>query len=254
MRMQREKCISKLAPDHYKNSPFGKRQRTPQEGDAFNQKIPEFGSEIEITPLDLSNDKKRKSPNPEQLEKVHNNTANCTYSNGKDQPLDLSRPNDSSISAMPKELGFNFDKTSLYEIARKMGLPKETIDKEMAQKFEEYVRRNLRKSRLGLKKNRKRHLPQESATNHKTEIENRSPKVPRLSEQVAGLEANMSLLPVQTLNNGDLTITPVLSSVPDPVETSDIIRVNSFFQNQLWQPELIGLSSWKKLRSQSFDI
>ncbi|KAL0270935.1 UNVERIFIED_CONTAM: hypothetical protein PYX00_008203 [Menopon gallinae] len=254
VRMQRERCISRLAPDHYKNSPFGKKQKITPDGDTFNHKVIDFGSEIEITPLDLSNDKKRKS-NVDQLEKVHNNTVDYRHSNGKDQPLDLSCSNESSRSAASADVDFDFDKTSLYEIAHKMGLPRETIDKEMAEKFEEYLRKNLKKSQIGLTKNRKRHaLPRESQSNYKTEIENRSPKATGVSEQVAGLEQDLSVLPIQTLNNGDLTITPVLSSVPKPVETRDLMRVNSFFQNQLWQPELIGLSSWKKLRSQSFDI
>jgi len=63
--------------------------------------------------------------------------------------------------------------------------------------------------------------------------------------QVVGLQENLTILPIQTLNNGDLTITPILASGTRPVENDEIMQVNSFFQNQLWRPEYIGLSASK---------
>lgn len=258
--MQRERCISRLAPDHYKHSPFGKKHKMSklvEETDNANKKTIEFSNGLEITPLDLSNDKKKK-PNGKEYE-VQSSSDEDSLSNDyapieKDQPLDLSHSKEATERPLSPSV-IEIDKTKLYEIAEKIGVSKERIDKEMAQKYEQLVRQNLRKQQKNLLKNRKRKSIDDAITNyHQTEIENRSPTLKAITEQVVGLEEDLTILPIQTLNNGDLTITPVLGPVGKPVENRDIMRVNSFFQNQLWKPEYIGLSSWRKLRNQSFDI
>lgn len=258
VRMQRERCISRLAPGHYKNSPFGKRYKSGKptvHSKISDEKHAKNNSEsfngLEITPLDLSSDKKKQFNGTDH--KVYS-CENNVYSeeNEKDQPLDLSH--NKKITCPPSPSTIEIDKTKLYEIAEKIGVSKERIDKEMAEKYEQLVRQNLRKQQK-LAKTKKRHALAHSISNyHNSETENRNPSMKAIAEQVVGLEDDFTILPIQTLNNGDLTITPVLGPVSKPVENHDIMKVNSFFQNQLWKPEYIGLSSWRKLRSQSYEI
>lgn len=269
VRMQRERCISRLAPDHYKHSPFGKKYKMTKlmeengagtdHNTSASKKTIEFSNGLEITPLDLSssNEKKKKPNGIEPEPEVQSSGAEDSVSEDlseKDVPLDLSSSKELERPLSPSVI--EIDKTKLYEIAEKIGVSKERIDKEMAQKYEQLVRQNLRKQQKNLIKNRKRRsIDSNGITNyHHTEIENRSPTLKAITEQVVGLEEDLTILPIQTLNNGDLTITPVLGPVPKPVENRDIMRVNSFFQNQLWKPEYIGLSSWRKLRNQTYDI
>lgn len=255
VRMQRERCISRLAPGHYKHSPFGKKHKvtkTRLDNENYSKKNIKFLNELEITPLDLSSDKK-KQQNGKKFETHISTEESISEGNEKDQPLDLSNSRQTVHPLSPSSI--EIDKSKLYEIAEKIGVSKERIDKEMAQKYEQLVRQNLKKQQKNMAKCKKKHMLEVSLANYnQTEIENRSPSMKAIAEQVVGLGDDLTILPIQTLNNGDLTITPVLGPVSKPVENRDIMRVNSFFQNQLWKPEYIGLSSWRKLRTQSFDI
>lgn len=254
VRMQRERCISRLAPGHYKNSPFGKKHKlnkTKSQCDDSSKKSVEFTNGLEITPLDLRNEKKKNSNFVKEAE-VFNDSVKIDNKK-KDVPLDLSHRKMSIKSLVPSSI--EIDRSKLYEIAKKIGVSKERIDKEMAQKYEQLVWQNLKKQQKSLAKFKKRHSSEESVVSYnQREIENRSPSINAVAEQVIGLGDDLTILPIQTLNNGDLTISPVLGHVSKPVENRDIMQVNTFFQNQLWKPEYIGLSSWRKLRNQSFEI
>ncbi|KAK6632513.1 hypothetical protein RUM43_013281 [Polyplax serrata] len=252
VRMQRERCISRLAPSHYKNSPFGKRHRNGFDSEHNTTQDDDYDelNDLEITPLDLSNDRARD---------INGKTEVCTTThdsfsgNERDEPLDLSNSKQFyTLNQTPIEI----NKGKLYQVAQKMGVIKEDVSREMTQKYEQLIWKNYEKEQKHLISIwKKKYLSDESfADYNNTEIENRSPKMKAIVEQVVGLGDDLTILPIQTLNNGDLTITPVLGPAIKPVENRDIIQVNTFFQNQLWKPEYIGLSRWRKLKGQPFDV
>jgi len=108
LRVQRERCIAKLAPDYLRKKP------------QYTNDIKENGTsdDSDQTPADLA----EHSSDPE--------------SSG---PLDLSNYSDRSASPI------DIDKNKLYEMADMLGLPRKTVDQEMVAKYEELVRKHLAK-------------------------------------------------------------------------------------------------------------